>query len=127
MGQAVQLNAAYFLIPVTILHKSYYTLLNSSQAATILPRPKSEGRKSIAQCASTGNHAQDALAPERGVRIDSGLCAEYAVCLLPLCEAAHPARSRLLSTAAPVQPPRKSTPLGLTLARDSPILDFVIE
>src|ERR1017187_4101308 len=47
----------------------YYTPLNSSQAATTLPWPKSEGRKSIAQCASTGNHAQDALAPERGVRI----------------------------------------------------------
>ena len=47
----------------------YYTPLNSSQAATILPRPKSEGRKSIAQCVSTGNRAQDALAPERGVRI----------------------------------------------------------
>jgi len=31
--------------------------------------PKSEGRKSIAQCAGTGNRAQDALAPERGVRI----------------------------------------------------------
>ena len=47
----------------------YYIPLNSSQAATILPRPKSEGRKIIAQCASTGDDAQDGLAPERGVRI----------------------------------------------------------
>jgi len=47
----------------------YYCALLSSQVATILPRPKSEGRKSIAQCASTGTRAQDALAPERGVRI----------------------------------------------------------
>jgi hypothetical protein len=29
--------------------------------------PKSEGRKSIAQSASTGNRAQDGLAPEQGV------------------------------------------------------------
>src|ERR1019366_8485159 len=47
----------------------YYCALLSSQVATILPRPKSEGRKSIAQCASTGNRAQDASAPGRGVRI----------------------------------------------------------
>jgi hypothetical protein len=47
----------------------YYYDLFPAQAATILPRPKSEGRKRIAQCASTGNRAQDRLAPERGVRI----------------------------------------------------------
>ena len=47
----------------------YYFASFSSQAATILARPKSEERKRLAQCASTGNRAQDALAPERGVRI----------------------------------------------------------
>ena len=30
---------------------------------------ESEGRKKIAQCASTGNYAPDGSAPERGVRI----------------------------------------------------------
>jgi hypothetical protein len=36
------------------------------------PGPKSEGRKRIARCARTGNRMQDALAPERGVRIRAG-------------------------------------------------------
>jgi hypothetical protein len=65
----------------------YYTPLNSSQAATIFPRPKSEGRKSIAQCASTGNRAQDALAAFSHRRAeDARAQANRSGAMAPFCE-----------------------------------------
>jgi len=62
-----RLVAPAVLSPVSCWRLSIATALYdyspfSSRAATILPRPKSEGRKSIAQCASTGNRPRDALA-----------------------------------------------------------------
>ncbi len=71
----------------------YYVFV-SLRAAKIFPRPKSVGRKRIAQCASTWEPRARPLAPERGVRIrarshlsprsGAGQLAPWAAILRPL-------------------------------------------